>query len=111
MRYLILLLSLVSIIKLTTASILIQKRWAFLNITVVSKSDSSLVKSTLLTDSALYGTNSPSTVITGKVVPIRALSNPTNFFADSSSDAPLSNSSEYFSPSNLILFSWLRILE
>lgn len=76
MRYLILLLCLLSIIKLITSSILIQKRWANLNITAVSKANSSIVRTNLLAESALYGTNSPFYPVNARLVAAISLTQP-----------------------------------
>lgn len=78
MKYLVLLLSWLSIIKLNTSNIIIQKRWAYLNITAVSKADSGIVKTNLLADAALYGTNSPSYQVFGRLVAAISFSSPSS---------------------------------
>lgn len=81
MRFqLLLLISFFSIIKLITSSIVVQKRWAYLNITAVNKLDNTLIKTNFLTDSALYGTNSPYYPIQAQLVATISYAQNDNYF-------------------------------
>lgn len=64
------------------SELIMQKRWAFLNLTIfyrnVNSADKNstvteVVKNVLLTDSALYGLNSPSDIVSGPLVVVKSI--------------------------------------
>jgi hypothetical protein len=46
----------------------VQKRWAYLNVTSVDRKNSSLAQNLLFTDAAVYGTNSPANVTLAQLI-------------------------------------------
>ena len=52
--------------------IIMQKRWAFLNITVATNTTPSQIKNIMLTDSALYGLNSPVFSVSGQIILVKS---------------------------------------
>ena len=82
----IILFMLSNLILTTKCDIIMQKQWAYLNITI-SYNTSSQVKNVLLTDSAIYGLNSPIEIVSGQVVIVNSLSNSINLSSSLSSSS------------------------
>jgi hypothetical protein len=65
-------LLLVLLSHVTRGDIIMQKRWAYLNISVMANG-STQYKNVLLTDSALYGLNSPTNQVMGPLVVVKSI--------------------------------------
>jgi hypothetical protein len=61
--------------------IILKKRWAHINLTVTNVQNSADSKYLYLSDSAVYGFNSPSRPITARLISVNCLNNPNNLTA------------------------------
>jgi hypothetical protein len=71
-------------VQFAKANILLQKRWAVLSLYTNQSLTQSTIKNLILADSALYGFNSPSNQVFGRVMSVKC-ADQVNYFLDSNS--------------------------